>query len=161
MSAQSTISREKINQNYNTTSNYCTITNSTAEQILVYGPPKATDGGKYDTSWYVLHAGKTTPKGWECYGFFVPNDRSFSSESGSDIQGPVAIKYGPGKSVTLTSSQNKYISKGDNSDSVFHQSEINWSIPDFSCEDCQKMNKLRYEIDSDLNVMKQNKDYEK
>ncbi|MDD7794162.1 hypothetical protein [Clostridium sp. 'White wine YQ'] len=161
MSAQSTISREKTNVGHNTTSNYCTITNSTSEQILVYGPPKATDGGKYDTSWYVLHTGKTTPQGWECFGFFVPKDRSFSNESDSTIEGPVAIKYSGGKSITLTSSQNKYIAKGANYDGVFHQSEINWSIPDFSCEDCQAMNKLRYEIDSDLNVMKQNKDYEK
>lgn len=159
MSAQSTISRENIKMSSEGAGNYLEIKNTTAEKILVYGPPRATDGGNYDTSWYVLHPGAATPKSWECRGFFVPKDRSFSSESGSTAQGPVAIKYNTGKSITLTSTGSQYIAKGNTDDGTFHQSEINWPIPDFSCEDCQCMNKPRYEILTDQQLMKQNYEY--
>ena len=146
MSTQSDISREKANEQRRHNGNYIEITNSTSEKILVYGPPRATDGGRYDTSWQVLNQGATTPKLWECNVLFIPSDRSFRSVSDGTVQGPAAIKYNPEKSVNLTISGSEYLAKGDPSDGIFHRSEINWSIPSFNSEDCQVMSKPRYEI---------------
>jgi hypothetical protein len=146
MTIQGTISREEAKEKLERTGQYVEITNSTSEKILVYGPPRETDGGKYDTSWYVLHPNQTTPAWWECDGWFVPTDRSFKSEKGKTAKGPVAIKYNPGKAITITKERDQYIVSGDSDDGIFHASEINWSIPDFSVEDCQDMVRLMYQI---------------
>lgn len=122
------------------------ITNSTPENIIVYGPKRATDAGNYDKSWYILHPGETTPSKWEFEGVFVPKDRKFGQENAEVMQGPVAVKYEVSKSVTITKEGDQYLENGEHNVGVFHESEINWPIPNFNAEKCQKMSKHAYEI---------------
>jgi hypothetical protein len=146
MAYQSTVSREEAKHKLERDLVYAKITNSTSEKIIVFGPKRETEGGDYKNSWYILHEGETTPVWWECDGIFVPNDRSFSRGTAGDIKGPIGVKYNKAKSVTITKEQDKYIEKGELNDGIFHPSEINWSIPNFSAEDCQKMTRALYEI---------------
>lgn len=122
------------------------ITNSTAENIIVYGPKRATDGGNYDKSWYVLHPGETTPDRWEFEGVFVPKDRKLEQGNTQPIQGPVAVKYPVSKSVTITQNGDQYLESGEHNIGVFNQAQINWPVPDFKAENCQKMTAHAYEI---------------
>ena len=146
MSNQSTISPDEARQKFKEDSQYIRITNSTSEKILVYGPERATDGGRYATSWYVLHPGETTPGWWECGGFFVPNDRRFSQGSEVLVKGPIAVKYNKLKSVSITKEGDKYVENGDPNDGIFHRAEIDWSIPEFSARDCQEISLPKFEI---------------
>lgn len=122
------------------------ITNSTSENIIVYGPKRATDSGDYDKSWYVLHPGESTPSRWEFEGLFVPSDRKFGQEKAEAIQGPAAVKYPVAKSVTITKDGEQYLENGEHNLGVFHANEINWPVPNFSSEDCQKMSSAPYII---------------
>jgi hypothetical protein len=115
-----------------------TCTNDTGETILVYGSKHPEDTSPYEDSMYYLPAGRTTPDGWDCDGFFVPNDR-IASQALSDVQGPCAIKYLSQISWTVTKGGNKYncpLNQG-----LFKPSEIGcpssiipyrvcWPIPD-------------------------------
>lgn len=122
------------------------ITNSTSENIIVYGPTRATDSGNYDKSWYILHPGKTTPRNGEFQGLFIPKDRKFEQENGESIQGPVAVRYSAPKVVTISNDGYKYLEKEEHNDGVFNASEINWPVPDFSSDNCQKMTSTAYQI---------------
>ncbi|MDW8802066.1 hypothetical protein P8V03_12990 [Clostridium sp. A1-XYC3] len=122
------------------------ITNSTSENIIVYGPTRATDSGNFDKSWYILHPGKTTPRNGEFRGFFIPKDRKFEQENGETVQGPAAVMYSAPKVVTITSNEDQYVEKNEHNDGVFHAAEINWPIPDFSSDNCQNMTSTQYEI---------------
>jgi hypothetical protein len=123
------------------------ITNSTSENIIVYGPKRATDAGNYDKSWYVLHPGETTPSRWEFEGLFVPSDRKFGQEKAVVTQGPAAVRYAVAKAVTITKNGDQYLENGQHNDGVFHKSEINWPVPDFNAEDCQKMSSAPFVIE--------------
>lgn len=146
MSNQDTMTASEAMRKSISNSTFVRITNSTSEKILVYGPERETDGGSYDNSWYILNPGQTTPGWWECDGLFVPNDRKFAQETGPTVQGPVAIKYSKFKTITITQVNDQYLASGDPNDGVFHRDEIDWSIPDVSSEDCQKVSRLAYEI---------------
>ncbi|MBC2581990.1 hypothetical protein [Clostridium sp. DJ247] len=122
------------------------ITNSTPENIIVYGPKRALDSGNYDKSWYILHPGETTPSRWEFEGLFVPKDRKFGQENAEAIQGPVAVRYPVSKSVTITKDGDQYLENGQHNDGIFHASEINWPVPDFDADHCQKMSKHAFQI---------------
>lgn len=122
------------------------ITNSTSETFIVYGPRRDTEGGNYENSWYVLHAGKTIPKDWQCDGLYIPKDRKFMQKNGETIQGPAAVKYGSLMPVTIIQDGDKYIEKDNHNEGVFHQSEINWDVPDFSAEYCQNISMAAYQI---------------
>lgn len=82
-------------------------TNNTGEAIAVYGPKHPSDTSRFETSLYRLPAGRTTPNGWDCDGFFVPNDR-VASQAASNVQGPCAIKYFSVFSWTVTKDGDKY-----------------------------------------------------
>ncbi|MDF2881586.1 MAG: hypothetical protein K0R54_2143 [Clostridiaceae bacterium] len=45
-------------------------------------------------------------------------------------------------------SENQYLEKNQHNDGIYHSNEINWPIPDFSSADCQKMNKVSYEVEN-------------
>lgn len=122
------------------------ITNSTTENIIVYGPKRATDSGNYDKSWYILHPGETTPDKWEFEGIFVPKDRKFEQENNYSIQGPVAVRYPVSKSVTITQNGDQYLENGEHNVGVFRQTEINWPVPEFNSENCKKMSSHMYQI---------------
>lgn len=122
------------------------ITNSTTENIIVYGPKRATDSGNYDKSWYILHPGETTPDKWEFEGIFVPKDRKLEQENNHSIQGPVAVRYPVSKSVTITQNGDQYLENGEHNVGVFRQTEINWPVPEFNSENCKKMSSHMYQI---------------
>jgi hypothetical protein len=122
------------------------ITNSTSETIIVYGARRDTEGGNYDNSWYVLHPGKTIPKNWQCDGLYIPKDRKFLPMNGETIQGPVAVKYGSLKPVTIAQDGDKYIEKDCQNEGIFHKSEIDWDVPDFTAEYCQNISMQAYQI---------------
>jgi hypothetical protein len=82
------------------------ITNQTGEDLAVYGPPRL--GEKKATSLYRLGAGKSTPEGWDCDGFYVPNDRSVDQVVGPDLRGPIAIKYMALLSPTISRQGSRY-----------------------------------------------------
>lgn len=122
------------------------IKNSTSEDFIIYGSRRETDGGNYDNSWYVLHPGETIPKDWQCDGLFVPKDRKFMQTNGETTQGPVAVKYGSVMPVTITQDGDQYIEKDTHNEGVFHKSEIDWDVPDFSAEYCQNISMAKYQI---------------
>ncbi|AWK52862.1 hypothetical protein DIC82_18500 [Clostridium beijerinckii] len=126
--------------------NNALITNSTSETFIVYGPRRETDGGNYDNSWYVLHKGEVIPKNWQCDGLFIPKDRTFIQRNGETIKGPVAVKYGSLTPVTITQDGDNYAEKDNHNEGVFHSSEIDWDIPDFSAEYCQHISMAKYQI---------------
>ena len=70
-----------------------TCINSTNETILVYGPKSSLTPQDKDNALYRLPPSRRTPDGWDCDGIYVPNDRVADQAVGSDIPGPVAIKY--------------------------------------------------------------------
>lgn len=143
---QGVMTEKEYKQIKSSGSNGVVVTNSTSENVLVYGPARATDGGNYDTSWYILHPGKATPQNHNVQGLYIPKDRKFVDVNGKTVQGPAAVRYSASKSVTITSNENQYLEKNEHNDGVYHAAEINWPIPDFSSADCQKMNKVSYEI---------------
>lgn len=122
------------------------IKNSTSETLLVFGPRRETDGGNFENSWYVLHAGKTIPRDWQCHGLFIPKDRKFIQANGETIQGPAAVKYSSLMLVTITQDGDKYIEKDSQNEGIFHGSEINWDIPEFTAEYCQNISMAAYQI---------------
>lgn len=122
------------------------ITNSTAENIIVYGSKRETDSGNYDKSWYILHPGETTPSNWGFEGIFVPKDRKLEQENNQPTQGPIAVKYPVSKSVTITQNGDEYLENGEHNIGIFHQTEINWPVPEFSSENCKNMTKHMYQI---------------
>lgn len=56
------------------------ITNSTNENIMVFGPRR--DDGNWHNSGYILIPEQTTPIFLDCDGFLLPNDRYFISTEG-------------------------------------------------------------------------------
>lgn len=82
-------------------------TNQSGENIAVYGPKHPSDTSRFDNSLYILPSGYSTPDGWDCDGFYVPNDR-VANQALSKIQGPLAIKYVGLVSFTVTKSGNEY-----------------------------------------------------
>ena len=129
-------------------SNGVVVTNSTSEDMLVYGPARAADGGNFVTSWYILHPGKATPRSGNFQGLYIPKDRNFVDSDGKTAQGPAAVRYSASKSVTITGSENQYLEKNQHNDGIYHSSEINWPIPDFSSADCHKISNVSYEVES-------------
>jgi hypothetical protein len=88
-----------------------TCINSTGETILVYGPNSDGTPQDRDNSLYRLPTGRRTPANWDCDGIYVPNDRIAHQLVGSNIPGPVAIKYGLGVVSTtfeITRNANEY-----------------------------------------------------
>lgn len=57
--------------------------NHTSEAIAVYNAGKL----------FKLPPGRKTPGGWDCDGYFVPNDRTAKPGSSPAVRGPAAIKY--------------------------------------------------------------------
>lgn len=74
---------------------------------------------------------------------FVPKDRKFGQ---GNTQGLAAVRYAVSKSVTITKDGDKYLENGGHNDGVFHAAEINWPVPDFNADNCQKMSSAAYEI---------------
>jgi hypothetical protein len=107
------------------------LTNSTAEVLLVYGPKRS--GESYDNSLYALPPGRKTPAGWDCDGFFVPNDRA-ADQALSSKSGPVAVKYRDYRSPVI-----EMLSPGRYScplnEGIYVPGELNWLIPNLSYSD--------------------------
>ncbi|AQR95229.1 hypothetical protein [Clostridium saccharoperbutylacetonicum] len=142
-SATMTISAKKKLENKD---HNAIITNSTSETLVVFGPIRETEGGNYENSWYVLHPGKTTPGNWQCDGIYVPKDREFKQMNGQITQGPIAIKYGSLIPVTITQAGKQYSEKDHHNEGIFHSTEINWDIPNFTAEYCQNISMEKYQI---------------
>ena len=143
MSSSMTISAKQKLDHKNTNA---LITNSTSETLIVYGPRRETDGGNYHNSWYVLHSGESVQQNWQCDGLFIPKDRNFVQLNGKTLQGPVAVKYGNLVSVKITQDGDKYLENDNHNEGVFHQSEINWDVPDFTADYCQNISMAKYQI---------------
>jgi hypothetical protein len=113
--------------------------NNTDENIAVYGPKSSRDTSRYENSLYILPPNSKTPSGWDCDGFYIPNDR-VANQALSRAKGPLAIKYAGGITFTITKSGNEYncpLNQG-----AFLPSEVCcpsnyprcvcWNIPDIS-----------------------------
>jgi hypothetical protein len=85
-----------------------TCINSTGEIIAVYGPNSPQTPQDKDNALYRLPPGRKTPDGWDCDGIYVPNDRIAGQLIGSNIQGPVAIKYVDVLTFEIKKEGNKY-----------------------------------------------------
>ncbi|MEW4453793.1 hypothetical protein AB1L30_14055 [Bremerella sp. JC817] len=117
--------------------------NATGETILVYGPKSATTPQDKDNALYRLPSSRKTPDGWDCDGIYVPNDRTADQLLGSDIAGPVAIKYVGLLSFEIERDGTKYKLPGNQG--AFRPSEtccpsdfpncVCWEIPDRSHEE--------------------------
>jgi hypothetical protein len=70
-----------------------TCVNNTGEVIAVYGPRSEVTPSDRDNALYRLPSGRRTPPEWDCDGIFVPSDRIADQFIGSDVPGPVAVKY--------------------------------------------------------------------
>lgn len=104
------------------------LTNLTGEILLVYGPKRT--GEVFDNSLYALPPGHRTPKGWDCDGFFVPNDR-IADQALSSRLGPVAVKYRDYRSPVIEMpSPGKY--RCPLNEGIYASGELNWRIQNFN-----------------------------
>jgi hypothetical protein len=102
-------------------------TNATKELLIVYGPKHEKDRSIFDVSPYFLLPGFTTPRKWDCNGFFVPADRS-AVQRFSTRAGPLAIKYWDFRRFTVSMvSTGGYRCLYNNG--AFPPAGINWPIP--------------------------------
>lgn len=107
------------------------LTNKTGETLLVYGPKASNE--TFDNTLYRLPTGRKTRAGWDCDGFYVPNDRK-ADQAFSTVLGPVAVKYHDYRSPVIESSGSG-IYKCSFNDGVYRSGEIHWSIPNISCKE--------------------------
>ena len=107
------------------------LTNQTGETLLVYGPK--APGETFDNTLYRLPTGRKTKVGWDCDGFYVPNDRKANQTFSLEL-GPAAVKYRDYRSPVIKSSVSGtydcYLNDG-----VYKSGTINWSIPNISSKD--------------------------
>ena len=82
--------------------------NSTGETILVYGAKSSETPQDKENALYRLPTSRKTPDDWDCDGVYVPNDRIAEQVVGSDIPGPVAIKYFEPLTFEIEKEGNKY-----------------------------------------------------
>jgi hypothetical protein len=107
-------------------------TNRTGELLIVYGPKDENERSIFDTSPYLLPAGWTTPDGWDCKGFLVPAGRRLHGWRGPRM-GPLAVKFWNTRRFSV-SALNVATYRCSWSNGVFEPSQINWAIPNFSCQ---------------------------
>lgn len=67
--------------------------NRTSENLAVYGSKHPNDESTFEVSLYLLRDQQATPEGWDCDGFYLPNDRIANQLILPDVNGPAAVKY--------------------------------------------------------------------
>ena len=123
-----------------------TCINSTGETILVYGPKSSDTPQDKDNALYRLPASRKTPNDWDCDGIYVPRGRIAEQIIGSDISGPVAIKYVGLLTFEIEKEGNKYDLPGNQGafkpDEVCCPSRfptcVCWNIPDLAHDELSK-----------------------
>ncbi|MBG9815603.1 hypothetical protein ABE58_00485 [Bacillus safensis] len=102
-----------------------TIINATNEIIMVYGgsslPP-------YDNDFHGLKPGQRTADGWDCDGFYLPNDRIIVQQVMPNKKGPAAVKIKNYQTASITQDYDQYKIDTHNW-GVYRLGEINWYIP--------------------------------
>jgi len=86
---------------------YCRVHNASDKPLFVYGPRHLSEHTTIPTSLFILPAGSSTPRRWDCKGILIPSDHTVAQES-SIIQGPVALKYRDMRRITVTESGGLY-----------------------------------------------------
>lgn len=105
---------------------YCRVHNSTEHPLFVYGPRHESEQTTLPTSLFILPAGSSTPKRWDCKGFLVPSDRT-AIQGSSAIRGPVALKYCDMRRITVTEGGNHY--RCPPSNGIMPPGQIDFAIP--------------------------------
>lgn len=86
---------------------YCRVHNDCDEPLFVYGPRHSLDETTLPTSLFLLPAGSSTPKRWDCKGILIPSDRSVD-QGPITFHGPVALKYWDMRRIRVTVSLGHY-----------------------------------------------------
>ena len=105
---------------------YCRVHNGSDRPIFVYGPRHRSDETTLPTSLFILPAGASTPKRWDCKGILIPSDRTVAQGS-TIIDGPVALKYRDMRRVTITEAEGHY--QCPNSNGVLESEQMDFAIP--------------------------------
>ncbi|CAD5967669.1 hypothetical protein PCC9214_03601 [Planktothrix tepida] len=111
-------------------------TNKTGKTIAVYGSPQKEDQEDQATL-YFLGDNQTTPKKWDCDGFYLPQDIKGTnlalSEQSEPLQGPIAVKILDGTQLEITTNPdtgtlefNSPLAK------VVQANDTHWFIPNIS-----------------------------
>ncbi|MBE9141960.1 hypothetical protein [Planktothrix mougeotii] len=116
--------------------NWGQCTNKTGKTIAVYGSPRKEDQDEQATL-YFLGDNQTTPKKWDCDGFYLPQDlkgRNLGlSEQSDPLQGPIAIKILDGTQLEITTnSESGNLEFNSPLAKVVQGNNINWFIPNIS-----------------------------
>ncbi len=104
-----------------------TLTNTTGEPLLIYGPKSKLDGMNFDNSMYVLLSGYTTPTGFDCDGFYLPSNSKLYDKCGKlRASGVAAIKFNDLQSPIISGT---YVTNLGPSKIFKTGSTVNWWIP--------------------------------
>ncbi|MGG4341484.1 hypothetical protein [Paenibacillus lautus] len=117
------------------------LNNKTNEVLRIYGPP-ASHRPDFDNADYVLRKDQGTivvwGESWGCDGFYVPADRKLKQLVTGFVDGPIAVKFVPPFTVTITQEGAVYIVDQPNF-GIFKPEEfcrhtdypkcLNWYIP--------------------------------
>ncbi|EMA7399381.1 TPA: hypothetical protein QC285_003692 [Bacillus cereus] len=104
-----------------------TIVNATQETMFVYNSDHGGNG------LYALMPGKRTADGWDCDGFWLPNDRHVGQIAMPAKKGPAAVKFRDYQTVHVGQDGDYYFVDTHNW-GIFHAGEIGWWIDDRNYE---------------------------
>lgn len=105
---------------------YCRVHNCSDQSIFVYGPRHPSDDTKLPTSLFVLSAGTSTPKRWDCKGILIPIDRTVAQGS-TVVCGPVALKYRDMRRIRVTEGRGQY--RCPLSNGILKADQIDCTVP--------------------------------
>ena len=105
---------------------YCRVHNASDKPLFVYGPRHPSEQTTIPTSLFILPAGASTPKRWDCKGILIPIDRTIV-QSPVVIHGPVALKYRDMRRIAVTEANGQYDCPRSNG--VMKPGQIDFAIP--------------------------------
>jgi len=108
---------------------YCRAHNGCDDPIFVYGPRHPSEQTTLPTSLFLLPAGSSTPKRWDCKGILIPSDRIVTQGS-SVIDGPLALKYRDMRRITIIEKDGRYLCPRSNG--IKELGQIDFAIPEIS-----------------------------
>ena len=105
---------------------YCRVHNGSNQPLFVYGPRHPFDETTLPTSLFILPAGSSTPKRWDCKGILIPSYRTVVQGS-SVINGPVALKYRDMRRIRVAALNGQY--RCPLGDGVLEPGQIDFIVP--------------------------------
>lgn len=104
-----------------------TCINMTPKKIGVFGSVSIQQAKK-GRRLYGVKPHHQTPKGWDCDGFYIPNDRVYDGWGAEDHKGPGAVEVIDYMTAAVLMDGNRY--RVQNVTSEFHSlGTANWQIP--------------------------------